>query len=307
MLDPKSGPNHFRSTSPSMEFEEPSIGETITNVFGVLRRRGLAVLMLGLVGAALGAVFAFKSEPRFIATTTLLINTHKVATVQPPTSDQMPIQAQGAVESEVELLRSDEVALRVIKKLNLANNPLFVATHPGVVGRLLQRLFPDRFGDGLSEAERQNLALQMVDKNLTVERSGISYAIEIKFQAKEPALAADVANAVAAAYVDLQRSSQNDAALETSKWLEDRLPELRAKSEAARRAVVEYKQQHNIVEIAGGQLIEDQRVADLNLKLSAARDDLAKAQAQSEHFAALSRGAAFPVVAPHGSNEDGAV
>ena len=304
MLDPKSGPNLFTTQSPPMEIDESSVGETITNVFGFLRRRGLGILVLGLIGTALGAVFFLKSEPRFVATTTLLINTHKVAIIQEPASDQMPMEALGAVESQVELLRSDEVALRVIKKLNLANNPLFVPSRRGQVGRLLQRLFPNYFSDGLSEAERQNLALQLFNKNLTVERSGISYAIEIKFQAKEPGLAAEIANAVAAAYVDVQRSSQHDAALQTSDWLEDRLPELRAKSEAARRAVVEYKQQHNIVEMVGGQLIEDQRVADLNLKLSAARDELAKARAQSEQFAAL--GGKAPLVAPvHGANADG--
>src|ERR1700722_6345211 len=234
MLDPKSGPNLFTTQSPPMEIDESSVGETITNVFGFLRRRGLGILVLGLIGTALGAVFFLKSEPRFVATTTLLINTHKVAIIQEPASDKMPMEALGAGESQVELLRSDEVALRVIKKLNLANNPLFVPSRRGQVGRLLQRLFPNYFSDGLSEAERQNLALQLFNKNLTVERSGISYAIEIKFQAKEPGVAAEIANAVAAAYVDVQRSSQHDAALQTSDWLEDRLPELRAKSEAAR-------------------------------------------------------------------------
>jgi succinoglycan biosynthesis transport protein ExoP len=305
VLDPKSGLNLFTTQSPPMEVDESSVGETITNVFGFLRRRGLVILVLGLIGAALGAVYFLKSEPRFIATTTLLINTHKIAIMQQPASDQMPMEALGAVESQVELLRSDEVALRVIKKLDLANNPLFIPTHRGAVGRLLQRVFPNYFSDGLSESERQNLALQLVNKNLTVERSGISYAIEIKFQANEPGLAAKVANAVAEAYVDLQRSSKNDATLQTSEWLEARLPELRAKSEAARRAVVDYKQKYNIVEMVGGQLIEDERVTDLNLKLSAARDEAAKAQAKSEQFAALSGKA--PLVAPaHGTDADGA-
>ena len=58
MLDPKSGPNHFTTHSPStVEVDELSVGETITNVFGFLRRRGLGILVLGLIGAALGAVF----------------------------------------------------------------------------------------------------------------------------------------------------------------------------------------------------------------------------------------------------------
>ena len=64
-------------------------------------------------------------------------------------------------------------------------------------------------------------------------------------------------------------------------------PELRAKSEAAQRAVVEYKTEHNIVETGSGQLIKDQRVADLNTKLNAARDETFKAKARFDQLAAV--------------------
>jgi polysaccharide biosynthesis transport protein len=134
MLDPKSGPNLFTTQPPLMELNEPSVGETITNVLGFLRRRGLVILVLGLIGVAVGLVYFLRSEPRFIATATLLTNTQKIAINQQSASDQMTMQSIGAVESQVELLRSDEVAVRVIKKLDLANNPLFIASSPGPGG-----------------------------------------------------------------------------------------------------------------------------------------------------------------------------
>ena len=46
----------------------------------------------------------------------------------------------------------------------------------------------------LSEDERQNLAIELFDQNLTVERLGVTYAVEIKFQSGYPDLAAEVAN-----------------------------------------------------------------------------------------------------------------
>ena len=120
-----------------------------------------------------------------------------------------------------------------------------------------------------------------------MERIGVTYAIEIKYQAADPELAAQVANAVADAYIDLQRASEYDTARRASDWLEDRMPELRAKSEAAQKAVGQYRQEHNIVETSSGQTIEDQRLTDMNLKLTAARDETLKAKEKSDQFAAF--------------------
>ena len=111
----------------SMEADEPSTAESIASIFGMVRRQILLVFVLGFIGAVLGTIFLLKAQPPFTATTTLLIDTHKMEIFQQPAvSDALPIQAMGAVESQIELFRSDAVALRVIKKLNLANDLRFV-------------------------------------------------------------------------------------------------------------------------------------------------------------------------------------
>ena len=198
------------------------------------------------------------------------------------------MQSVGAVESQVELLRSNEIALQVIKTLDLGDNPMFVGrSGQGMTKIILSKIFPSYYSKSPSEADRQNSALKVFNDNLTVERLGATYAIDISFQATDPDLAAEVANGVADAYINLQRSSGNEAARRASSWLEERIPEFRAKSESAQRAVVEYKQAHNIVETTTGALIEDQRVADLNLRLAAAKDETLRAKAKVDQFAEL--------------------
>ena len=144
-----------------------------------------------------------------------------------------------------------------------------------------------------SENERQSLALAQFDKNLTVARIGVSYAIEIDFESRYPDLAAEIANAVADVYIELQRSNEYDAARRASDWLEQRIPGVRAKSEDAQKAVVDYKHEHNIVETVGGQLIDDQRLTDMNAKLNAAHDETANAKATFDQFSAA-RGLEVP-------------
>ena len=104
--------------------------------------------------------------------------------------------------------------------------------------------------------------------------------------------------------IDLQRRSEYNAARQGSDWLETRLPELRAKSEAAQRAVVEYKNEHDIVETGGGESIDDQRVVDLAAKLNAARDETLKAKARSEQLSAMGSADTAEAIANASSGND---
>ena len=271
--------------------DEPSAAESFAYALGVVRRQIFVVLLFAMLGAGLGLVIFFKAAPNYTATATLLVDTHNFDIVQQPAvSSEMPIVANGAMESQIELLKSDEVALLVIKKLRLWEDPRFVGDgKPGIVRGLIDKYFPvfslERTPP--SDAERMERALKIFRKSLTVDRVGVAYVIEIGFESRYPDLTAQVANEVADAYTDLRQASESGAARQASEWLETRIPELRAKSEAAQRAVVEYKAQHDIVETGGGQLIKDQRVADLNAKLNAARDDTFKAKARVDQLAAV--------------------
>jgi polysaccharide biosynthesis transport protein len=270
---------------------QPSGAEMFAYALGIVRRQIAVVLLFAMLGAALGLAVFVRAVPTYTAMAKLLVDTHKIDVLQQPTiSSEMPIGSMGAMESQIELLRSDEVALSVIKKLSLAEDSRFVGDgKPGIVRRLVYTYFPELRPKQtpLSDADRMARALSIFKKSLTVDRVGAAFAIEVEFESTSPDLAAEAANDVANAYNDLQRTSESDAARQASDWLETRIPQLRAKSEAAQRAVVEYKTEYNIIETGSGQLIKDQRVADLNAKLNAARDETLKAKARLDQLASV--------------------
>lgn len=305
MLDAKSRAYLFSSEPPPMAADELSTAEAIARGLGVLRRQIFIVVVFAVLGLVLGAIYVLKSPPKYTATVTLLADTRKIELVQQPTVyNEASIQSVGAMETQVELLRSDEVALRVINKLKLAENPRFVEIpRQSVLRSVFERVAPDYFPKSptLSNEERQSLALAQFDKNLTVSRIGVTYAIEIDFESQHPDLAAEIANAVAEVYIELQRNRDHEAALRASDWLEERIPELRAKSEAAQKAVVDYKHEHGIVETAGGRLMDDQRLSDLNSELNAAHGETANAKARFDQFSA-SEGMEVPSAASKGAS-----
>ncbi len=291
MLDAHKQQASLLSEERPVATEEPSLTEHLTYALGVIRRQFLVVIVLAIAGAAGGAVVLLKSPVKYAATATLLVDTRKIDILQQPTiSSEISMQSTGAMESQIALLQSDGIAFAVINKLKLLDDPRFIGSgRPGALTAMLKRFAPGLFPERPrpSEQERAELGLKLFEKSLTVERVGVAYVIEIEFEASHPDLAADVANAVAEAYINQQRTSAYEAGRRTSDWLEARIPELRAKSETAQRAVVEYKTEHNIVETGSGQLVDDQRVADLLAKLNAAHDETIKAKAKFDRLAPI--------------------
>ena len=101
MLNSKNPGNFLRSEMVPIPAEEPSAAELFAHALGVVRRQIFVVLVLALLGAAFGGIFFVQAPQKFTATATLLINTRKMEIFQQPTvSDELPMQAIGAVESQ---------------------------------------------------------------------------------------------------------------------------------------------------------------------------------------------------------------
>ena len=102
--------------------------------------------------------------------------------------------------------------------------------------------------------------MRVFEDRLTVSRVGMTYVIEIGFKSIDPDRAAQIANAVADAFIVDQLEAKYQTIRGATAWLQDRLNELRGQASAAERAVVEYKTKNNIVD-TGGHLINEQQLA----------------------------------------------
>ena len=300
MLEANRNRSSLPRESDPITVDEVSGVDAFGYAIGVARRQIWVILLFAILGTGVSAIFLLKAVPNFTATATLLIDTRKIEiSQQPSVSAEMPIQAFGAMESQVEILKSDEIALAVIKKLELWKDPKFIGTgEPSLVGALLSRLFPSKEErPPPTDARRVALALAIFKKNLTASWIGSTFAIEIAFESNDAGLAAQVANAVAQAYIDQQQTSEYNAARQASDWLETRIQQLRGQSEAAQRAVVAFKEHNNIVETDKGQLISNQRLTELNAQLTAAHQNTIDARAKFDQLDAITRADAPDAIA----------
>jgi capsular exopolysaccharide synthesis family protein len=94
---------------------------------------------------------------------------------------------------------------------------------------------------------------------------------KISFTSTDRNLAARVANAVADVYIQAQMDSKMASTQKAGQWLSSRLDDLKANLEASQQALQEFRDQEEILDVAGGQTLGVQELNELNSLLSEAR------------------------------------
>lgn len=263
---------------------EPSLGELFTAAIGFIRRQFPIILAVLPLTIGLAVFYLFVTPPLYKGETKIIFDASKVQIFKQSILEDPAILA--AMDSQTEILRSDNFALSIINKLGLTQDPEFVGS--GLMDRIISLPFrllrpllhPVSSNKSMADELTQRV-LNDFEKRLTVDRVGMSYVIAIGFLSTSPDRAAQIANAVADGFIVDQLQTKYQTIARATGWLQDRLNELRAQVSAADRAVIEYKTKNNIVVLdTGGHLMNEQQLSDLNIALVKARADMVEAKAR---------------------------
>jgi succinoglycan biosynthesis transport protein ExoP len=245
-------------------------------------RRQWKVIATGVaIMLALAIIYIVMAPKMYTGTSIIVIDFHSFGTATTGESAELVFNTT-AVDNEVEILKSQRVALDVIDKLKLLEDPEFTA--PSLLGRIIG-LLPFTKPKAPADPEAA-LTMRVLDKFaylLTITRVNKTYVLQIDFLSKSGRKAADIANAIAHAYVTNQLDAKLESNTRASGWLQERIQELQKKSLEANLAVQKYRENNNLV-AAGGRLINDQQLSDLSTQISAARADVARVQVRYDHI-----------------------
>jgi len=168
------------------------------------------------------------------------------------------------VDTEVRILRSDLLALQVIKQLNLdrtAERP----TSNGTLGLTTDELRPD-------STETSDL-LSDFKSNLTVSSVPGTRIIDIQYLSANKEIAARVVNTLMSTYVEQNFKTKYESTMQTSDWLSKQLTDLEMKVESSQEKLVQYQKAHEILGIDEKQNIITSKLDELNRELTAAQSD----------------------------------
>jgi succinoglycan biosynthesis transport protein ExoP len=251
---------------------ETGPGDMLDWALGFVRRQYQIVLFVAVLAAIAGVIYLHVTPPTYTAQANVLMGTQRSQFMQQQSLiSDAPLDIQ-QLESQIQIIQSKGIASAVITQLKLEEDPEFSPSSLGAIRGALRWLRGSAGEDtspDAAAAKKDALIAAFTDR-LTVRRLGVSYVIEIGFSSRSPQRAAEIANAVANAYMLDQLESKYQASRTATSWLQDRLRELTQQVSAAERAALAFKAQNDIV-AADGKLMDEQQVADLNSRLVAAR------------------------------------
>jgi polysaccharide biosynthesis transport protein len=285
MLQTRFTHREIESTAP----EAPSLEQTLSSALSLISRQYPVMIFTLLLCICLAGVYVFTATKRYTGTAVLVIDSRKMQGLQtqaPASGGDNPIDS-AMVDSQVEILKSEAIAAAVIKDLKLVDSPEFMSGDGGLLSSI-NELISGMFSESKPPTQEQLLhgALGRFANNLSIKRVGVSYVIEIAFQALSQEQAAQIANAVAEGYIVDSLESKYQASRRAAVWLQDRLKELRSQASSAERAVADFKAKNNIVD-AGGRLLTEQQLAEINSSLTVAHNQRAEAQAKLERITSI--------------------
>lgn len=276
----------------------------IREVFRKIIRRKRIVFATMFVLTFLALVAQLVMAPLFTATSVVMIDPRqsKVGSIESVLADAA--NDTEAVLSQVEILTSRSLIGKVVDKLNLVNDPEFNTDlkPPSFLSKLNPiKWIPQSFVDSIFGADpvltpeqaqeviRNRVIDLLLKKKLKVKEKTRTRIIEIAATSESSNRALELANSIADIYLVDQLEAKFEATQRVTNWLNDRLAELRKKSDESDRAVAAYRTAHGLLEsykasatMLGGKGVTllQQQTADLTTQLTLARADRAAAEAK---------------------------
>ncbi len=193
-----------------------------------------------------------------------------------------PASYQDFYQTQYKILQSRSVLRKTAERLDLLNRPEF-ATRKGSPAERLMNWARGLLGHRQEPEDPLEPAFEFLEDGLSVDPVRNSHLVRVSFTDRDPRLAADVANALAASYIEFQLESRYSTTATASDFLTKQVSRLQAEIAALERQLQDYSRKAEILALSDGtQDISERALADLNQQLVQARGRLALAEARLE-------------------------
>ena len=284
---------------PSADFTSSARPGDLAEMVRKIRRHARLIVASMLLFTFAAALAVTQMDPQYGGYAEVMIGVPEpnVLTKSERVVKGLPPDAE-IVRNESYIMASPAVADTVVTQLGLDRNPEFNPyLREPTVWRRLSQFVGDLFEsdpDGprssrASDADRRRrVVVDTVLSKVEVEPVARSYILSIKASAHDPETAANLANAFAGAYVQLQRDQKMQATRDAELYLKNRIGEMRKEVEKTDQAVEDYRRKTGLLKGATTGVTE-QQLTELNTQLVLAQAARAEADAKLREALALSK------------------
>jgi succinoglycan biosynthesis transport protein ExoP len=226
-----------------------NIGQLL-RILWARRQLVVGVMVCAIVLAALAKIVL---PPTYVAITSIVIDTKGV---DPVTGAVMPTQGSNQLTTQMDVITSRAVAMKVVDELKLVE------------------------GTG-EDADRERLGKAYgLLAALEVKPAPQSNVLRIRMEDSDPEFAAAAANAFASSYVSMSLELKLDPARRQNVWFDEQLRSVRDQVEERRQKLSAYQREHGIIATDERLDVESARLNDLSRQLVEAQRIEQDAQAR---------------------------
>jgi chain length determinant protein EpsF len=222
---------------------------TLANFLAIVRARLWLLLVIMGVTVVTAVVVSFLLPKKYLAVASVVVD----AKPDPVSAMIYPGLASPAfMATQVDVLSSDRVALRVVRDLKLTEN-----------SDIRQQWQDDTEGQGTVEQWLSD----SLKKSLDIQPSKESNVISVAYKAPDPRFAAALANAFVQAYIATTLELRVDPAKQYNNFFDDRAKAARVALEAAQTRLTNFQRQNGIVVNDERLDVEMARLSELSSQL----------------------------------------
>jgi len=241
-----------------------------------------SVLSIAFISASIGVLLAYSAIPIYSASVSIL--------VQPDAPAVLPFDRYTDTyldfrffETQKSIIQSRTVAELVVEKLRLDQINKFTGKREpekprGALSALFSALPAQWFNQAAQEEARKESSppdktsfAMGLQGGVSVSLIKDSQVLIISYDSPDPVMAADIANAVADAYIESGLEARLAMARKTATWLNERLSDLRQKLSTSENNLKEFKAREGVVDTESQQEVIRRKLGGLTERLVAAQ------------------------------------
>lgn len=200
---------------------------------------------------------------------------------------------QDYLDTQVQILQSEGLAMRVIRALRLDQNPDFaggkntekIATPTNKVAKSFLPVNDNSYLreqlDLATTTPAEASALRAFHGQLTVNPVRGSRLVEVSVTSHDPKIAQAATNSLVTQFIDQNYRNRYTSTMETSDWLSSQLSGLRGKMTQSNQALADYQKRYGLIELDARDVPLGQLMGEVSRQLSDAQADRIQAEASA--------------------------
>jgi polysaccharide biosynthesis transport protein len=270
----------------------------LRSIMGILLRHWKLICVVPLV-AMIGTYLVLSSVPlQYKSTTEILI-------VNPKVQSEAPVGSPGVIpdaatmSTEIELIQSKSLALRVARELELDKDPMF--SQRGIVPQLLTNLGLSQVAKWLQLTHREgadkaagpkagpeqvsaalDAAAEDLRQRIQVDRLGLSYVLSISIATQDPTLSQRIVDSVAKNFFAEDIEARSDARGRAAGWLKKWVSDLQNSLSQTEGQIEKIKAESGLSDTGLMVNVTEQQTSELNKQLANVRAEVTEKKLRLE-------------------------